>query len=110
MPQHAGKLRGAFSQTRRVSRGQYGQGCPPQFHMEHTMNNTAIKQRTPQADRVGYTVEEAAQLCTLSARTLRNYIKSGQLVASRFGQRVVIPRENLLRFINSGDRPEARNG
>ncbi len=71
--------------------------------------NSTIEQRPPQADRVAYTVEEAAQLCTLSARTLRNYIKSGQLQASRFGQRVVIPRDNLVRFINSGDRPEARN-
>lgn len=73
------------------------------------MNNT-IEQRPPLADRVGYSVEEAAKLCSLSERTLRSYIKSGQLHASRFGQRVVIPRDNLVRFINSGDLPSARNG
>lgn len=75
-----------------------------------TMKSTTIEQRPPQAERVGYTVEEAAQLCTLSARTLRKFIRDGQLVASRFGQRVVIPRENLVRFIASGARPDSRNG
>lgn len=72
--------------------------------------NSTIEQRTPQAEQLAYTVEQAAAVCTLSARTLRKYIKGGQLQASRFGQRVVIPRENLLRFLASGDRTDSRNG
>ena len=109
MPQHAGNCVGRFHKPGGTAGASMGKNARHNPTWNATMSNT-MEQRPPQADRVAYTVEEASQLCTLSTRTLRNYIKSGQLQASRFGQRVVIPRENLLRFINSGDRPEARNG
>jgi excisionase family DNA binding protein len=59
-------------------------------------------------------VREASRLTSLSVRTIRRYIASGQLRAARLGRRVVVPLEAIRVLIgeampSESDRPIPRN-
>lgn len=46
------------------------------------------------------TIEEAADLVAVSARTVRRWIEAGELVGHRFGRRWRISRSDLSDFLN----------
>ncbi len=50
-------------------------------------------------DKEWYTVEELAQLWELKISTIRTYIRTGQLVAVRFGNTYRIEKEAVQKFI-----------
>lgn len=47
---------------------------------------------------------DVAARTTLSIRSVQRLVKSGQLVAVRFGRRVVVPESELLRLIEQGTK------
>jgi excisionase family DNA binding protein len=51
-----------------------------------------------------YTVPEAATYLSVSQRTVRRLIATGQLEVCRIGRRVVITRQALKRFIRRNSR------
>lgn len=53
------------------------------------------------ASREVLTVEEAAEFLSLSKKTIRRFIDSGELVASRVGRQYRIPRRNIDLFLAS---------
>lgn len=53
------------------------------------------------ASREVLTVEEAAKFLSLSKKTIRRFIDSGELVASRVGRQYRIPRRNIDLFLAS---------
>ncbi len=55
-----------------------------------------------QADqRLAYNEQEAAQLLSISPRTLFTLRKEGKVRAIKVGNRVIYSRDELLRFLNS---------
>ena len=52
---------------------------------------------------------EAARLTSLSIHTIRLYVNTGKLPATRVGRRVVIPVENLQRLVR-GSSGKPSNG
>ena len=53
-------------------------------------------------------VREAARLTSLSVHTIRLYVNTGKIPATRIGRRVVIPMESLERLVKEGCN-ETRN-
>ena len=53
------------------------------------------------ADRLTYTVEEAAQLLGLSRNTAYELAKVGQLPTIRLGKRLLVPKQALERLLAS---------
>ena len=49
-----------------------------------------------------YTTNEAVEILKVSQRTLYNYIKAGQIKATKIGRNWRIPENELKRFINQG--------
>ena len=49
-----------------------------------------------------YTVEEVAEIMKMSIRTIREYIKGGELKASKFGKAYRITDEDLRDFASRG--------
>jgi excisionase family DNA binding protein len=45
-------------------------------------------------------IREAGRLTSLSPRTIRRYIKSGQIRATRLGRRVLVPLEALRGLVS----------
>jgi excisionase family DNA binding protein len=45
-----------------------------------------------------YSVEEAAELLSLSRHTLARDARLGKIAARRYGRRVLIPRDEILRL------------
>ena len=56
-----------------------------------------------EADRLAYSVAEAAQLISVSQRTLYNYIAGGTLKAIKVGGRRLVRRSDLERLIEGGE-------
>lgn len=52
----------------------------------------------PGIEKLLYTKREAAQLLSISVRSLDYLISTGQLAARRIGRRVLIPRDALEQF------------
>lgn len=52
--------------------------------------------------RLGYSVSEAAGALGFSTRHVRNLIDRGEIPATRFGRRIVVPVESLRRRVESG--------
>lgn len=52
--------------------------------------------------RIAVSVEDAARLLSVSSWGIRRWIAQGKLKASRLGTRVVIPYEELRRFLDAG--------
>lgn len=46
------------------------------------------------------TIDETAELVAVSARTVRRWIRAGDLVAHRFGRHWRISRTDLMSFLN----------
>lgn len=65
--------------------------------------NTDI-QRSITSDKRGFSVEEISDQTTLSKAYLRNKIRDGELVATRFGRRIVVLAENLEKFLKNGSK------
>jgi excisionase family DNA binding protein len=61
-----------------------------------------MRQLTPTPmTRVAYSIEEAASLLGLSARTVRRLVWSGELHALRSGRRVLIEPSAITDFLGS---------
>jgi excisionase family DNA binding protein len=60
--------------------------------------------------RLQYPIDEAAALLGISKHTLIRDIRRGQVKTTRYGKRVLIPREELMRIAVEGmpltDSPE----
>ena len=52
------------------------------------------------AERTYYTIRELAKMLRVDARTVRNWIKRGDLVAIRLGKRYRIAAEDLDEFLS----------
>lgn len=64
------------------------------------------------ADRLAFSIAEAARASGLCGRTIMNFINAGKLRSRRVGRRVLILRGDLERFL-SRDHPSTpwrRNG
>jgi excisionase family DNA binding protein len=48
-----------------------------------------------------YTKAEAAEMLSVSVRTIENLIGNKELAARRIGRRVLIPHQSLLQFIRA---------
>jgi len=57
--------------------------------------------------RLQYPIEEGAELLGISKHTLIRDIRRGMVKTSRYGKRVLIPRDEILRLAAEG-MPEAR--
>lgn len=57
------------------------------------------KTRIPDPGKIALSVAEAAAACGLSTRTLRQYIRDGELPAARIGARVLVLRKDLESWI-----------
>ena len=57
---------------------------------------------TYQHEPLAYTMKEAVELTRLSRTTLWNAEKRGDLKVVRHGTRILIPRDELIRFIEAG--------
>jgi excisionase family DNA binding protein len=57
-------------------------------------------------NRLQYPIEEGAVLLGVSKDTLIRDIRRGLVKTTRYGKRVLIPREELLRIAAQGMRPE----
>ena len=53
----------------------------------------------PGSDNLFLTVKEVAVALRVTTRTVRNWIKSGRLRVVRAGRRVLVPQEELQRFL-----------
>jgi excisionase family DNA binding protein len=53
-------------------------------------------------DRIAYDLKEGSVATKISISMLRRAIKEGKLKTSKVGRRVVIPTENLKKFIQEG--------
>jgi excisionase family DNA binding protein len=67
--------------------------------VRHTLTLTPTP--TPTLTRVAYSIEEAATLLGLSARTVRRLVWSGELHALRSGRRVLIEPGAITDFLGS---------
>ncbi|HMI50692.1 MAG TPA: helix-turn-helix domain-containing protein [Candidatus Saccharimonadales bacterium] len=53
-------------------------------------------------NRIAYDLKEGSVASKISISMLRRAIREGKLKASRVGRRVIIPSENLKKFIQEG--------
>lgn len=53
-------------------------------------------------DPLAYDLREGAAVSKISVSVLRRAIRAGKLKVSRVGRRIVIPAENLRRFVHEG--------
>lgn len=58
--------------------------------------------------QLAYTVEQAAAASSISRRQLYRHLKAGRLEAVKDGNRTLIPRRALLRFLRSLPAYESR--
>ncbi|QXV42413.1 helix-turn-helix domain-containing protein (plasmid) [Staphylococcus epidermidis] len=48
-----------------------------------------------------YTVNEVAQLLDMNIRTVRKYIKIGEIKASKIGRKYIITSDNVKKFLKT---------
>ncbi|QXU78859.1 helix-turn-helix domain-containing protein [Staphylococcus epidermidis] len=48
-----------------------------------------------------YTVNEVAQLLDMNIRTVRKYIKIGEIKASKIGRKYIITSDNVKKFLEN---------
>jgi excisionase family DNA binding protein len=58
--------------------------------------------------RLQYPIEESAALLGISKHTLIRDIRRGVVKTTRYGKRVPIPKDELLRIAAEGMQPEAK--
>lgn len=51
-----------------------------------------------------YTVEEVAKSLDMNSRTIREYIRNGQLNASRIGRKYIINQDDYKAFVSSDQK------
>ena len=51
-----------------------------------------------------YTVEEVADSLGMNSRTIREYIRNGQLNASRIGRKYIINQDDYKAFVSSDQK------
>lgn len=51
-----------------------------------------------------YTVEEVANNLGMNSRTIREYIRNGQLNASRIGRKYIINQDDYKAFVSSAQK------
>lgn len=51
-----------------------------------------------------YTVEEVANSLDMNSRTIREYIRNGQLNASRIGRKYIINQDDYKAFVSSDQK------
>ena len=51
-----------------------------------------------------YTVEEVANSLGMNSRTIREYIRNGQLNASRIGRKYIINQDDYKAFVSSDQK------
>lgn len=51
-----------------------------------------------------YTVEEVANSLGMNSRTIREYIRNGQLNASRIGRKYIINQDDYKAFVSSAQK------
>lgn len=64
----------------------------------------AVPEEKGAGELKAYSVEEAAELLSVSPRTLRRYIKAGTIPSFRVGRQIRIRHEKLLDFIQEQER------
>jgi excisionase family DNA binding protein len=60
------------------------------------------------SERLLFSREETAEILSLSVHTVARDIRLGRIKARRYGRRVLVPREELLRIAADGMAPEAK--
>jgi excisionase family DNA binding protein len=53
-------------------------------------------------DKLCYSIEETAEILALSKFTIARDCRAGIIRANRYGRRVLIPRDEILRIATSG--------
>lgn len=53
-------------------------------------------------EQLAYDLKESSEVSKISVSVLRRAIKDGKLKATRIGRRIVIPCENLKKFVQLG--------
>ena len=64
--------------------------------------------RTPQSDRLTWTIMEAAQLLGISRATAYEAAHRGELPVRLIGRRMLVPRAALLRLLEHDTPPDSR--
>ena len=57
-------------------------------------------------ERLAYSIEELAELSTLSAPKIRKDIRNGKLTSKKKGSRRIILRDEAVRYLNTDDNIE----
>jgi excisionase family DNA binding protein len=60
-------------------------------------------------EKLLYSKFEAAEICGISPHTVTRDIRLGRIAAKRYGRRVLIPRDELLRIAAEGMKPEGNS-
>jgi excisionase family DNA binding protein len=77
------------------------------------MNNDVTSDTERERDLnppLSYSIDEACRLTSLGRTTLYKAIKSGSLVAAKFGRRTFISHENLMKFVRGCQNTDAALG
>jgi len=53
-------------------------------------------------EQMAFDLKEGSQVSKISVSLLRRAIKAGKLRVTRIGRRIVIPSENLKKFVQEG--------
>lgn len=51
-----------------------------------------------------YTLQELSQMLKVNVNTLRGYVKSGRLNATKIGNKYIVSEENYIAFVNGKGR------
>ncbi len=63
---------------------------------------TTKPDQSPPADRLTYSVEEAAELLGISRNSAYEAVRKGELPTVRLGRRILIPRSRLETLLDDG--------
>ena len=66
------------------------------------LRNDMSRELEARLQRLQYSIEESADLLSLSRHTLARDIRRGIIRAQRYGRRILIPREELERIARDG--------
>lgn len=80
--------------------------------VDHKLDHASLSPGEPHQDGMSdeipryLSLERVADITSYSVRTLRDFIKSGDLVASRWGRDYRVTEDELRRFIKSREQAE----
>lgn len=58
--------------------------------------------------KIAFSVEEISEQTTLSKAFLRNEIRAGKLKVKRCGRRVLILKNDLMNYLNEGEKEDEK--